>query len=183
LFGSAPFGSIPFGTSGDDFKTDFDLHPPAGQKPIIEIASFVEQILIERLHRYPHELQTIDRRRFEELVAELFAGFGYEVELTQRTRDGGKDIVAVRQCEVNLRFLIECKRPEPGNPVKVNTVRELLGVKVDDGATKAIIATTTYLSLDARQFVEKHRWELESREFAGIQEWIETYLKQRGRTI
>jgi len=113
---------------------------------------------------------------FEEIVAEIFSGFGYEVELTQRTRDGGKDIIAIRQTEVNLRFLIECKRPDPGNHVGVSVVRELYGVKIDDGATKAILATTTHLSNDAKLFIKKHQWELEAKEYNGILDWIKSYL-------
>ena len=109
-------------------------------------------------------------------VAELFNGFGYEVELTKRTRDGGKDVIAIRRKEVETRFLVECKRPDPGNPVGVSTVRELYGVKADDGASKAILATTTYLTPDAKLFIERHRWELEAREYDAIHEWISTYL-------
>jgi hypothetical protein len=38
----------------------------------------------------------VDARTLEEIVAELFDNFGYEVELTKRTRDGGRDIIAIR---------------------------------------------------------------------------------------
>jgi hypothetical protein len=76
---------------------------------------------------------------------------------------------------------VECKQPDPGNPVAVSTVRELLGVKVDDGASKAILATTTYLTPDAKQFVDRHRWELEAREFDAIKAWIAEYLRTRSQ--
>jgi HJR/Mrr/RecB family endonuclease len=123
----------------------------------------------------------MERRQFEELVAELFSGFGYAVELTSRTKDGGKDIIAVKRAEVDTRFLIECKRPDPGNPIRIGTVRQLLGVKVDDGATKAILATTSYFTADATKFLEKNQWQLEGRDFNAIQEWIETYINKRPR--
>jgi hypothetical protein len=96
---------------------------------IITITSFISEQLMREIARHPKILQTIERRRFEEFIAELFHGFGYHVELTGQTRDGGKDIIAVKNVDsVNLRYLIECKRPDPGNPVTVSTVRELLGV-------------------------------------------------------
>jgi HJR/Mrr/RecB family endonuclease len=41
----------------------------------------------------------LNRRLFEEFVAELFHEFGYEVELTKRTRDGGRDVIAIREAE------------------------------------------------------------------------------------
>lgn len=68
--------------------------------------------------------------------------------------------------------------PGPGNPIGVSTVRELYGVKVDDGATKAILATTTYFTPDAKQFFDKHRWELEPRDFDDIHRWIDDYLRR-----
>lgn len=171
-----PISSAPVGALPDDFSAKFDLHEEDGSNSIIQIATFFDRALIERLQQYPEDLRSIDRRFFEQLVAELFSGFGYEVELTQRTRDGGKDIIAVKRAEIDLRFLIECKRPDPGNPVSVSTVRELYGVKVDDGASKAILATTTYFSPDAKRFSEKHLWELELRDFEAIKGWIAKYL-------
>jgi restriction system protein len=179
MLGFGPIGSFPIGGLPDDFSANFDVSRVDDRHSVIEVVSFVDRALIEQLQRYPDDLRLINRRRFEELIAELFSGFGYEVELTQRTRDGGKDIIAIKRREVEVKFLIECKRPDPGNPVAVSTVRELLGVKVDDGASKAILATTTYLTADAKQFIDKHRWELEAREFGAIKEWIADYLKAR----
>ena len=96
--------------------------------------------------------------------------------MTQKTRDGGKDIIAIKRRIAPVKFLIECKRPDPGNPISIRAVRELYGVKCDDGATKAILATTTYFTPDAKIFSDKHRWELELREFEGLKEWIAGYL-------
>jgi HJR/Mrr/RecB family endonuclease len=154
----------------------FEIESTVGGEALIKIASYVDRALIERLHPYSDDLRTMDRRKFEELVAELFVGFGYEVELTKRTRDGGKDIIAIRNAEVNTRFLIECKRPEPGTPIRVAAVRELYGVLEDDGASKAILATTSYFTPDALLFSEKHRWELELKDFDALRQWIAKYL-------
>ena len=148
---------------------------------IIPVVSFVEQELIEQLHRNPSLLKNIDRRRLEEIVAEIFDGLGYAVELTKRTRDGGKDVIAIKRAEVNVRFLIDCKRPDPGNPVRLGSVRELHSVKVSEGATKGILATTTYFTRDAKIFIEQHPWELEGRDFEAIREWVAQYLRSKGK--
>lgn len=180
-FGASAFGSSPLGGGPTPlFSANFDLDASAGNQKIIEVVSYVDRALISHLSRYPDELRTVNRRFFEELVAELFVGFGYEVELTKRTRDGGKDIIAIKRMEVNTRFLIECKRPDPGNPVRLATVRELYGVLSDDKASKAILATTSHFTSDAQVFIDKHRWELEGRDFDAIQSWISDYLN-RGR--
>jgi HJR/Mrr/RecB family endonuclease len=181
VLGFGPIGSAPIGALPDEFSASFELERKENGQTIVAIASFVDRALLERLREFPDDLRVIDRRRFEELVAELFSGFGYEVELTQRTRDGGKDIIAIKRREVDLKFIIECKRPDPGNPVGIAPVRELYGVKVDDGASKAILATTSYFTPDAKLFSEKHRWELELRDFEAIKGWIAEYTNSKMR--
>ncbi|NTV96290.1 MAG: restriction endonuclease [Thiobacillus sp.] len=175
--GVGTLGTGTLGTLEEEFKATFDLDSSMLSQPTLHVVSFFDQMLIARLKQYPQELRTMNRRDFERLVAELFDGFGYEVELTKQTRDGGKDIIAIRRSEVETRLLIECKRPDPGNPIQISAVRELYGVKEDDGASKAILATTTYFTKDARQFTEKHRWELELRDYDAIHQWINMYLK------
>ena len=120
----------------------------------------------------PQQLLELDSRQFEELVAEIWHRFGYEVELTARTRDGGRDIVAVRKCEASLRFLIECKRYRPTHKVGIEVVRSLYGVKIHDQATKAILATTSYFTSPAKEFFRQHQWELEPRDYDGIVDWV-----------
>jgi hypothetical protein len=149
----------------------------------VKVSADFERALVAYFAAHPSEMKTMNRRLFEELVAELWDGFGYEVELTQRTRDGGKDIIAVRHAHVSERFLIECKRPDPGNPIGVQTVRELFGVKTDDGATKAILATTSYFSPDAKQFFERHKWELEGKDYEGLVGWLRLAANESPQTL
>lgn len=156
-----------------DFQTDRII----GHRTIIDISSQINDKLIKHFAKHPNELKQINRRLFEELIAELFDGFGFNVELTKKTRDGGRDIVAIKSTEVNLKYLIECKRPDPNNVVGIRPVRELFGVKQDEKASKAILATTTYFSPDALQFFERNKWELEPKDFEGINNWIADYLK------
>ena len=120
----------------------------------------------------PAELFHLSSRQFEELVAEIWKRFGYSVELTAQTRDGGRDIIAVRESEVNVRFLIECKRYARDRKVGVRTVRELYGVKVDECATKAILATTSTFTSGAQELFRRRLWELEPRDFEGVVDWI-----------
>jgi hypothetical protein len=148
---------------------------------IVPVVCFVEQGLIEQLHKNPDALKVIKRRRFEEIVAELWDGFGYEVELTKQTRDGGIDVIAIKRREVDVRFLIQCKRPDPQNPVHLDAVRELHSVKTSEHATKGILATTTRLTRDAKNFVERFPWELELRDFEAIKEWVAQYLRLKGK--
>lgn len=144
---------------------------------IIVVTDNIIQQMIKDFTKNPEKLKYIDSRKFEEIVAELYRGFGYEVELTKQTRDGGKDIIAIKKAEVNVKYLIECKRPDPDNFISISPVRELYGVRNSEKATKAILATTTSFTRDALRFFEMHKWELEPRDYYGILEWINDYLK------
>lgn len=153
-----------------------NLEPSTG---VIEVCRFFDERYLEALRKNPNDMRHLSSRDFEKLVAEIFDGFGYEVELTKRTRDGGRDIIAIKRAEVDLRFLIECKHPDTRKHIGVGPVRELLGVKADEGASKAILATTAYFSKDAKLYFERHPWDLEGRDFEGIMEWLERYSMLR----
>lgn len=142
--------------------------------------------LTQRIIRLIHEGRDwtqIDARAFEEVVAELFEGFGYEVELTKRTRDGGRDIVAIRHSTIkDDKYLIECKHWE-GN-VGVSVVRELLGVGVgvEEPHSGLILASTSGFTRDARVFAkrERVRWILALKDRNDIDAWVEEYARRRG---
>ncbi len=159
----------------------FDVEKPVHGQSIILISDLIGKKLIDHFKNSPGELKRIDRRKFEELVAELFDGFGYEVEITKRTRDGGKDIIAIKNDIILEKFLIECKRPDTGNYIGVSPVRELYGVKTSEQATKAIMVTTTYYSRDAKLIFDKHKWELEGKDYDDLILWIDQYNKLKDK--
>lgn len=102
------------------------------------------------LHNIPTKT---DWRVFEEIVAEIFRKFGYEIELTKKTRDGGKDIIALRKSEDKVieRLLIECKHWQ--SKIYVKPIRNLIGVAVtqDELPTDVILATTSTFTEDAKE--------------------------------
>jgi hypothetical protein len=109
--------------------------------------------LIVYLARHPEKMRELQPRKFEELVAELFRSKGYDVQLTQRTRDGGLDIYAVQRSAIGTAMvIIECKRYAAKNKVGVEIIRGLYGVVEQKSATKGIIATTSYFTKAAREF-------------------------------
>lgn len=123
----------------------------------------------------------IDSRALEEVVAELFDGFGYQVELTKRTRDGGRDVIAIRHSTIkDDKYLIECKHWE--DKVGVGVVRELLGVGVAEVNSGLILVSTSGFTSDARLFAEREqvRWILALKDRDAIDVWIEEYARQRG---
>jgi restriction system protein len=98
----------------------------------------------------------------------------YEVQLTPETRDGGFDLSAVRKSETNVRLLIECKRYVPPHKVGRPVVQQVYGVLTErqTEATKAIVATTSTFTADARAFLAANCWRIEGRDRSGLLEWI-----------
>lgn len=144
---------------------------------ILSVSQRVNALLIREIHEHPHTIYTLSSRDFEHLIRELFSGFDYEVELTKQTRDGGVDVVAIKHNEVHVKYLIECKHPRQGAKIGVGPVRELYGVKEMVGASKAILATSSFFTEDAQILFNQHEWELEARDFDGIMDWVASYVK------
>ena len=140
------------------------------------VVDFYESIpkLITALKSSPELVRKITPREFEEVVAEIFRSKGFEVELTKRTRDGGKDIVAISKGAISIKnkYFIECKRHDEDNTVGVDIVRALQGVKnTKDGPNKTIIATTSFFASDARKFVENEatsKWDMSLADYNDI---------------
>lgn len=128
---------------------------PDAEIPKAAIASLLNKIALN--NQVLKEIPTTDWRVFEEIVAEIFRGFNYEVVLTKQSRDGGKDIIALQKIngEVKQRLLIECKHWK--GKIDVKPVRELIGVAVqeDDLPTGIILATTSEFTEDAGLLKEK----------------------------
>jgi restriction endonuclease Mrr len=164
--------------------SEFDTNAQIGQNTIIEISSVIDAKLIEYFRQNPKRLYELHPRQFEELIAELFDGFGFDVELTKWTRDGGYDIVAIGHRIIKLKCLIECKRYKKEHNIGVSTVRALHGVTVTQGANKGILATTTFFSKPAKEYFEHNRWILEGRDFDGLVQWLDEYQRiQMTRTL
>ena len=98
-------------------------------------------------------IRTCSPCEFEEVVCEMLDKKGYKVNLTNQTRDGGKDIIIVEN-NILGSFLIyvECKHYSPDHPIGVKLVRELYGTISADNATAGLLITSSYFSKDAINF-------------------------------
>jgi len=115
------------------------------QSILIDESNRVKRMIMDVFINNPLLLQ-LSPREFEELIAELLRYQGYEVQLTKQTRDGGYDMIAITSINGSpLKFLVECKRYR-NRPVSVNVVRQFSNVVTCEGATKGIIATTSYFT-------------------------------------
>ena len=153
------------------YTRDLDVHRHE-KELILEISSS----LAYQVARNPNVLHQLSPRGFEEFIAELFAGFGYQVQLTARTRDGGRDLIAIRSEHGLLsKLLVECKRFARDRPVGISYVRELYAVKMVEHATKAILASTSTFSRSARSLERQLVYELELKDFTAVTAWAREY--------
>jgi restriction endonuclease Mrr len=129
------------------------------------------------LENYPDS--TEPEARLKLLIAEIFKDKGYQVELTPKTKDGGFDIRAFRRDDVGTcLMLVECKRYAPTNPVSVDIVRGLYGVSIAEGATTAIIATTSRFTKGALSFQAQTEYKLHLADFDNVKLWLARYKKR-----
>lgn len=126
--------------------------------------------------RHPEKLYQLPPRRFEELVADILKDLGFDVELTQATRDGGRDIIAyVRTAVCSYLTHIECKRYSASNKVGVGVIREVLGVHQIRQASKSVIVTTSFFTEDARKEAEVLSNQLDLKDFNNLRDWLQRY--------
>ena len=164
--------------SGEVQEHDDTKYTPK-EEPLIILPKLIVRVkaeLVNMLAKQPELLRSLSPREFEELMADVFHGFGYLVELTAPSKDGGKDIIAIRSVDgIVSKLLIECKRYVPPHKVDVGWVRQLYGVRQMEKATKALLATTSYFTRDARQLEAQHLYELELKDYDAVTTWVREY--------
>lgn len=82
-------------------------------------------------------------RRFEELIADVLRGAGYEVCLSHRSRDAGMDLIAFSSWDrQRAPVLVQCKRYTPNLQVTLELVDSLATFAAPDDLSRALVVTT-----------------------------------------
>jgi len=118
-------------------------------------------------------------QHFECFVAALLWTLGYDVTLTQRSHDGGKDIVAISRRDNHQHVFVECKTHRPSKRVGVTAVRQLLGAVIQaERVPKGLLVTAGHFTPAARALAELNRWRIELRSLDDIKLWMAWYLNE-----
>jgi hypothetical protein len=161
----------------EGWKSPWGLPAPK-ETPNFRTVEYFDPIIYKILLENPILLKTLEWRVFEEMLADILRRFGYQVELTKPTKDGGIDIIAIKK-EDNFgehKYLLQAKRYNKS--VQVSPVRELLFLHDEYKATKSCLATTATFTKGAWQLADQHRWKLELKDHLGILDWIKTVVNQ-----
>jgi restriction system protein len=135
------------------------------------------------LLRKGNYLSELSFRDFEFLVGELLASEGWDVEVTQPTRDGGIDIVASREDEIlgKIKSVWQAKKQRLSNKVGLSTVRELSGIRDELKATKAMVVTTSSLTKDAISWIQRDIYRLGYLDSEDMHKWLEGYPRKSAK--
>ncbi|HEX8673442.1 MAG TPA: restriction endonuclease [Longimicrobium sp.] len=142
-------------------------------RSIVTQLEVVDVAMYTVLKQHPELARNLPWRTFERLIADILEEFQFEVELTQGTKDGGIDVIAIKK-DTHFgvhRYLLQAKRW--ANKVGVEPVQQLLFLQSHHHATKSCLVTTSTFTSGAWQLAEQYKWQLELRDFDGLTKWIE----------
>lgn len=135
------------------FKSEQQENINKENSAIITLSPINDDVL-KYLSENPQAFYQLTSREFENVMAEIYSKLGYKVELTQSTRDGGKDII-IRKPEIlgDFIYYVECKRYDITNHVGIGVMRSFVGTVDTDRVNGGILATTSSFTKDAREFI------------------------------
>ena len=140
--------------------------------------SLINRNLVRQYASQPEELYNLPSYVFEEFVGDLFKLEGYEILLTKRTRDGGRDIYAYKtDFLAKICYIIECKRYDPKHKIGEPIIRNLYGVIAKERVSGGILVTTSYFTRPAYDFVKDIPHQLFLRDFTDITTALSKYKK------
>ncbi len=129
-------------------------YPTNAECDLCSLVCQVEQNIYD-IADHPDNIYHLSPADFEDLVAEVFRRNGFDVMVTPRTRDGGKDILATYNMGgIPCMLIIECKRYAEDKKVGVGVIRQIHGTQQAEHYGKAVVVTTSSFSLDAKRFAD-----------------------------
>ena len=133
--------------------------------------------LINNLRYNPSDLYIIPPDKFEILVAEILSDMGYEIKLTPKTRDGGRDILALLNTPLGKTLtIVECKRYAPDHIIGIGQVERLLWIATrNDNSNSSMFVTTSFFSNMAKKIEKDYSWILKLKDYYDVCEWLDKY--------
>lgn len=134
--------------------------------------------ILSKLQNQTHAIDDLNWRQFEILISELLESDGYEIELMSGTKDGGVDIVAVKDLGESGMFkaLWQAKKYSSSRKIGISTIRELADVRNEHKASKGVIVTSSFLTSGALQRIERDKFILGKVDGNDLKSWIDRKL-------
>jgi HJR/Mrr/RecB family endonuclease len=141
--------------------------------------SNVSDELLRRLAEYPEDRFSINPRIFEETVAELLSRMGYDVVLTPRSGDKGRDVIAALATPTApVLMLVECKRYARDRKVGPEPISRVWSRLFDDKANMAMVVTTSSFTPVAKEFANARGYQLSLQDGDKYIRWIKSVMSR-----
>lgn len=114
----------------------------------------IDELILE-IYKDNKKILSTHHYDFERIVRKLFLDLGYDVTPTKRTRDGGFDMVAVKEGIIPTSHLIECKTRKR-SPLGIEAVERFLFKINELKASTGVMITNLRFSTDViRKYATK----------------------------
>jgi hypothetical protein len=97
------------------------------------------------------KLRSISPAEFEQFIADIWAQYGYQTEVTSSGPDRGVDVRATREFPYPRKEVIQVKRYSQGNPVSSPDVQQYSALRKQEDADLALIVTTSRFTREAKE--------------------------------
>lgn len=141
--------------------------------PKIELFKAISEEFLARLAEFPEERFRINPRLFEEAVAELLNRLGYQVRLTPRSGDKGRDVIAYLETPTApMLMLVECKRYAANRLVGPDPITRLWYRLFDDHANMAMVVTTSAFQPIAKETASNRGYQRSLKDGEDFIKWV-----------
>ena len=131
-------------------------------------------LLAKELLSHKRSITEFHWKEFEKLIGSLLENEGWKIELTRGTKDGGIDIIAIKQSETLgfIKTIWQAKKYNNNSVVQVKDVREMSALIDDLKATKGIVVTTNRLTRGAVDWIRKDLFRIDYKDQKQLEDWI-----------
>ena len=128
--------------------------------------------LYEHFSKNSDQLTRLDWRKFEMLVAELLQAQGFEAELGPGHSDGGVDIRLLQRDPIgDILTFVRVKKYDIANPIRVQAVQALHGVKEAERADNSMFVTTSRYLPSAENFASRENVQMQLYVSDDVRKW------------
>ena len=128
--------------------------------------------LYEHFSKNSDQLTRLDWRKFEMLIAELLQAQGFEAELGPGHADGGVDIRLLQRDPIgDILTLVQVKKYADKNPIRLQAIQALHGVKEAEDADNSIFVTTSRYLMSAKNFAGRDNVQMKLYVSDDVRKW------------
>lgn len=137
--------------------------------------SDIYEELYAHFAKRPDDLQKLDWREFEILLARVFQAQGFTTELGPGRGDGGVDIRIFHRDPIgDVLTLVQAKKYSPRNKIGLEAVAALYGVADMEKATRSMVVTTSSYQPAAKNFAARSSGKIQLCTSNDVVQWCQT---------